>query len=106
MDLDGIMLSEMSQQRQMPYMISLYKGNLKKQNKWTYIKKTETESKIWRKNRGFQRGGALGEEGNSWGRCRGTNFQLQDKWVTVVKSIVWEIQSVIMYYLSMVTDHT
>ena len=28
-------------------------------------KKTETESKIWRKNRGFQRGGALGEEGNS-----------------------------------------
>ena len=41
---------------------------------------------------------------NRWGTLRNTNFQFQNKWVTCMKCTVWGIQSIITYYLCMMTD--
>ena len=35
--------------------------------------------------------GWWGDEWNRWGKLRGTNFQLQNKWVTGMKCIAWGI---------------
>ena len=54
----------------------------KKQNKWKKHNKTEKESDT--EKRQVDAGGQ-GGEGNRWGKLRGTNFQLQNKWVTGMK---------------------
>ena len=57
------------------YMMNLKIKQINKHNK------TETESYRYREQRGdCQRRGRWREE--RWGRLRGTNFQLQNKWVT------------------------
>ena len=86
MDLDGIMLSEMSQQRQMPYMISLYKGNLKKQNKWTYIKKQKQSQRFGEKI------GASREEGH-WERREIVegDVEVQTSSCKINESLLWKV---------------
>ena len=68
-------------ERQIMYDFT-YMWNLKKQNKWTNISK---------QTGGCQRGGGLGTAWNRWGELRGTNLQLQNKWVTGMKCTAWGI---------------
>ena len=62
-----------------------------KQNKWTNITKQKQTQRHREQTGGFQRGGLGGDEWNRWGR--GTNFQLQNKWLMGMKDTAWEIQS-------------
>ena len=87
MDPEGIMLSEISQTEKDKYCMISFIWNLKKQNKWTNITKhriTNTENKqvVSRGEVGCK------DERNRWGRLRGTNFQLQNKWATGMKCTV------------------
>ena len=63
----------------------------KKQRKWTNITKQKQSHRHREQTGGYQRGGGWGDEGNRWGRLRGTNFHLQDKWITGMKCTVWGI---------------
>ena len=83
MDLDGIIFSEINQTEEDQKKHDFtYMRKLK--NKWTNIK--QKQSHRYRKQTGgCQRGGAWGGERNRWGKLRGTNFQLQNKWVTGMK---------------------
>ena len=58
-------------------------------NKWTNI--TKQSYRYTEQTGGCQRRGVWGEERNRWGRLRGTNFQLQNKWVMDMKCTVWGI---------------
>ena len=76
-------------QRQIPHDFT-YMCHLKKQNKWTNITKQKESYRYWE-----QTGDAVAER-NRWGRLRGTNFELQNKWVPGMKCTVWGIQSITM----------
>ena len=65
--------------------------HLKKQSKWTNITKQQQRYRYREQTGVCQRGGIWGEERNRWGRLRGTNFQLQNKWVMDMKCTVWGI---------------
>ena len=67
-----------------------------KQNKWTNTTKQKQTQRHREQTGGFQRGGVVGDEWNRWGRLRGTNFQLQNKWVMGMKDTAQEIQSTIL----------
>ena len=77
-------------------MISLICGILK--TKQINITKQKQSYRYREQTRGCQSGGEQGEERNTWGRLRGTNFQLQNKWVTyrvgnIVKNYVISLYS-------------
>ena len=71
MDLEGTVPSEISQtEKQVPYDFT-YMWNLKN--------KTEIDSDSENKQVAARgEGGWQGDEWNSWGKLRGTNFQLQN----------------------------
>ena len=67
MDLEGIMLSDISQiESQIPYDFT-YLWNLKKQNKWTNITKQEQSHRYREQTDDCQRGGGEEDEWNRWG---------------------------------------
>ena len=72
------------------YMISLICG-IEKPKQMNKHHKIETDSWIQRRRRWLPEGRGVGEEGNSWGRLRGTNFQLQNKRVIGVRCPAWGI---------------
>ena len=78
MDLEGIMLSEVSQWKTNTKWFHLYM-EYEKQNKWTNITKQKQTQRHREQTGGFQRGGVGGDEWNRWERLRGTNFQSQNK---------------------------
>ena len=59
----------------------IYMWNLKKQNKWTIIVKQTQSHRYREQKRCLPKGRGLGDEGTRWGRLRGTNLQLQNRWV-------------------------
>ena len=64
----------------------------KKQNKWTNITKKNQSYRYREQTGGCQRWrGWGGMERTWWGWVTGTNFQLQNKWVTGMKCTVWGI---------------
>ena len=77
-------------ERKIPYDFT-YMWNLK--NK-TNEKTTKQSCRYREQTGGCQRGGGWGVERNMWGRLRGTNFQLQDKWVTGMKCTAWGTESI------------
>ena len=62
----------------------------KEQNKWTNIIKQRQSNRYREQTGGCQRRGVWVDERNRWGRLRGTDFQLQNKWVRGIKWTVWE----------------
>ena len=56
--------------------------------KWTNITKWKQSHRYKEQTDGCQRGGWWGDERKRWGRWKGTNFQSQNKWVTVMKCSV------------------
>ena len=59
------------------------KNELTKQNRNRVI---NTENKQW-----LPEGCEYGDEWNRWGKLRGTNSELSNKWVTGIKYTMWGI---------------
>ena len=76
-------------ERQIPYGFT-YMWHLKnKTNEQTYQNRNSLRYR--EQTGGCQSGGGWWDEWNRWGKLRGTNFQLQDKWVTRMKCKAWGI---------------
>ena len=82
----------------------IHMQNLKK-DKWTHITKQKQNHRYREQTGGYQRRSGWREGRNRWGRLRGINLQLQNKWVMSMKCTVWGIQSTTKGYLCMVTYH-
>ena len=79
----------------------IYMWNLKTQNKWTNISKHKQSYKYREQMGVLQREGVGGKE--MLGRLRGTNFQLQNKWVMCMKCTVRNIVN--KYVISLYSDN-
>ena len=73
MDLEDLMLNEISQRKMYTYMWNL-KNKTNEQIQQNRNRVIDTDN-----NLGVARGLGVGDERNRWGRLRGTNFQLQNK---------------------------
>ena len=87
MDLEAIMLSEISQWQILCDFTCMW--NLK--NKWTNITKQKQSPKYRGQTGGWQRGKKWEREKNKWERLRDMSFQLQTKRVMGIKCTVWAI---------------
>ena len=62
----------------------------KDQNKWTFTTKQKHSHRYREQTGKLPEGRRVGDERSRWGKLRHTNFQLQNKWVRVMKCIVWK----------------
>ena len=76
MDLEGIILSEISQTKTNTAWSHLCVES-KKQNGWINKAKQKQTHKYREKNGGYQRGRGWGDGQNLWEELRGANLQLQ-----------------------------
>ena len=83
MDLEGIMLMKCHRERKILYDFTLNMES-KKQNKWTNRNSHRYREQI----DGCHREGRWEDKRNRWGRLRGTNSQLHNKWVMGTKCTV------------------
>ena len=78
-DLEGIMLSEVSQIEKDKSCITHLYVESKNQNKWTNITKQKQSHRYREQIGGLQKGGVWGEGRNRWGELRGANSLLKNK---------------------------
>ena len=89
MDLQSIILSEINQaEKDKYYTISLicriWKNKPNEQTEQNRNSGTENKQMV-------ARGERVREKRNKWGKLRGTNFPLWNKWVTDIKYTMWRI---------------